>query len=171
MARAAVSPTALSPPKHRVLPSRSRCSGSRIALFTRTPYCEYRVRRFVSLRELQNGNGASVGQQKNPHRSIEVLGRGRKNFITKKPIFRKPLAKRQRICYNILWVPVIRLYRSFCALFITSMQGCRIASATACLFVYGSIIPQIPKFVNTFAGKSSPPFKKTQKPIDKQEKT
>lgn len=154
--------------EHRVLPSRSRWSVAGYPRYISNPYfASIRIWRFASLRELQKENDASGGQQKIRTQSIEVLGADEKS-VKKKPICRKPLAKLKRICYNIFWVPVIRLYR--CASF-TSMQGCRIASATACLFVYGSIILQTPIFVNTFAGKSSPPFKKTPKPIDKAEKT
>lgn len=56
-----------------------------------------------------------------------------KNFVTKKPIPRKPLAKTKKMCYNIFWVPVIRLYRSAAY---TSVQGYRTCDTVACLFLY-----------------------------------
>lgn len=137
MACAAVSPTALSPPQTSCSAFTVTMFGAKQPGFPQTLCCEHKVRRFVSLRELQKENGASVEQQKNPHRSIELLRRGRKNFITKKPIFRKPLAKRQRICYNIPWAPVIRLYRSFCLdHFYAGLSYCECDSLPFCLRLY-----------------------------------
>ena len=64
------------------------------------------------------------GQNKKSMPKATRKRKARKNSITKKPISRKPLAKYERMCYNILRVPVIRLYRSA---LLTSIQGCRIA--------------------------------------------
>ena len=56
-----------------------------------------------------------------------------KNSVTKKPIFGKPLAKHERMCYNILRAPVIRLYRSAVS---TSVQDCHTPNMAVCLFLY-----------------------------------
>ena len=74
------------------------------------------------------------------------------NSITKKPIFRKTLEKRGRMCYNIPRAPVIRLYRSALDTF---MQGYRICGTVACLFFY--IIPQKTPLVNCFCENQSSP--------------
>ena len=80
-----------------------------------------------------------------------------KNFVTKKPIPRKPLAKTKKMCYNIFWVPVIRLYRSAAY---TSVQGYRTCDTVACLFCI-SIIPHFSEFVNTFFKQLLLPFGST----------
>ena len=91
----------------------------------------------------------ALRQIKNPRsKPLKVFQHGvnLKNFITKKPIHRKPLAKTKKMCYNIFWVPVIRLYRSAAY---TSVQGYRTCDTVACLFCI-SIIPHFAGFVNSF---------------------
>ena len=156
-------------PKHRVLPSRSRCSVQN-SLDFRKPYVAS-IKFDVSFHS-ENFKRKMVPRSNNKksapkHRIAQAR--------TKKISSRKNLSS-ENLLQNAKEYAIISLGRrsSGCIgvfAWITSMQGCRIASATACLFVYGSIILQISEFVNTFAGKSSLPLKKASKPIDKQEKT
>lgn len=104
------------------------------------------TRSVASIRSENFRWGMLARERKNPRAKHGDAWARMKNFITIKPIFPKPLAKTKRMCYNISWVPVIRLYRG--ALF-TSMQGRRSASTAACLFS-ALIIPQTEGFVNMY---------------------
>ena len=70
-----------------------------------------------------------------------------KIFVAKKAYMRKTLAKSEKVCYNILRVPVIRLYRSALSLL------CRVVVLVVrrlAFFVCILIIPQKYRFVNSF---------------------
>lgn len=108
--------------------------------------CRPNARCLKEIRRTYQKNTLRRKHKKSAHKDSKSAS-ARKNPMRKKPICGKPLAKTEKICYNVLRVPVIRLYRGAC---FTFMQGCCIAVQQPAFFVCISIIPQIKAFVNTF---------------------